>query len=61
MREELLSLIPEAPELTRRTFVLTSLTTGFALAVQPIQAQTQIITDTNGLTAGEVKIPTKDV
>lgn len=61
MHEELLSLIPEAPELTRRMFVATSLATGFALAVQPIQAQTQITTDTNGLVAGEVKIPTKDV
>lgn len=61
MHEELLSLVPEAPELTRRMFVATSLATGFALAVQPIQAQTQITTDTNGLVAGEVKIPTKDV
>src|SRR5205085_8692126 len=61
MHEELLSLIPEAPEVTRRMFVATSLATGFALAVQPIQAQTQITTDTNGLVAGEVKIPTKDV
>ena len=61
MHEELLSLFPEAPELTRRMFVATSLATGFALAVQPIQAQTQITTDTNGLVAGEVKIPTRDV
>lgn len=61
MQEELMSLLPEAPELTRRSFVVTSLATGFALAVQPIQAQTQITTDTNGLVAGEVKIPTKDV
>lgn len=61
MHEELLSLVPEAPELTRRMFVATSLATGFALAVQPIQAQTQITTDTNGLVAGEVKIATKDV
>lgn len=43
--------------LNRREFLVTSLVAGFALAVQPIQAQTQIITDTNGLTAGEVKIP----
>lgn len=60
MQEELLSLVPEVPEVTRRTFVVTSLTAGFALAVQPIQAQTQITTDTNGLVAGEVKIPVKD-
>jgi carboxymethylenebutenolidase len=55
-----MSLYPSAPELTRRIFVVTSLTAGFALAVQPIQAQTTITTDTNGLTAGEVKIPVKD-
>ncbi|MGE0884211.1 MAG: dienelactone hydrolase family protein [Blastocatellales bacterium] len=60
MQEELLSLVPEVPEVTRRTFVVTSLTAGFALAVQPIQAQTQITTDTNGLVAGEVKITVKD-
>jgi carboxymethylenebutenolidase len=60
MQEELMSLFPPAPEVTRRTFVVTSLTAGFAMAVQPIQAQTAITTDTNGLTAGEVKIPVKD-
>lgn len=59
MREELMSLMPDAPELTRRTFVVTSLTAGFALATQPIQAQSVITTDTNGLIAGEVKIPVK--
>ncbi|HKQ73009.1 MAG TPA: dienelactone hydrolase family protein [Blastocatellia bacterium] len=48
------------PEVTRRTFVVTSLSAGFALAVQPIQAQTTITTDANGLTAGEVKIKAKD-
>ena len=41
---------------TRREFVVTTLCTGFALAVQPVTAQT-ITTDTNGLVAGEVKIP----
>lgn len=60
MHEELMSLLSPAPEVTRRTFVVTSLTAGFALAVQPIQAQTAITTDTNGLVAGEVKIPVKD-
>jgi carboxymethylenebutenolidase len=60
MQEDLLSLCPPAPEVTRRNFVVTSLTAGFALAVQPVQAQTQITTDTNGLVAGEVKIPVKD-
>ncbi len=42
--------------LTRREFVVTTLATGFALAVQPISAQT-ITTDTHGLIAGEVKLP----
>jgi carboxymethylenebutenolidase len=46
-------------DLTRRSFVITSLTAGFALATQPISAQT-ITTDSNGLEAGEVKIPVAD-
>lgn len=58
-REELDSLNP-ALELTRRGFVKTSLAAGFAAAVTPVIAQTMITTDTQGLTAGEVKIPTKD-
>jgi carboxymethylenebutenolidase len=32
----------------------------FALAVQPVQAQTMIVTSTDGLTAGAVKVKTKD-
>jgi carboxymethylenebutenolidase len=40
---------------SRRAFVVTSLATGFALAVQPVSAQT-IATDTRDLVAGEVKI-----
>lgn len=45
--------------LTRREFVVTTLATGFALAVQPVSAQT-IATDTQGLIAGEVQIPVAD-
>jgi carboxymethylenebutenolidase len=45
---------------SRRGFVMTSLASGFALSVQPVSAQTVITTDTNGLTAGEVKVPAKD-
>src|ERR1700694_5446352 len=45
---------------TRREFVMSTLATGFAAAVQPVAAQTQIHTDDQGLTAGEVKIPTRD-
>ncbi|MBS1825170.1 MAG: dienelactone hydrolase family protein [Acidobacteria bacterium] len=44
----------------RREFLTTHLPAGFALAVQPIAAQTTITTDTRLLTAGEVQIPTKD-
>ncbi|HEX5733335.1 MAG TPA: dienelactone hydrolase family protein [Blastocatellia bacterium] len=58
MREDLTRLTPKT-EFTRREFVVTTLATGFALAVQPVTAQT-ITTDTTGLVAGEVKIPVKD-
>lgn len=44
---------------TRREFLMTTLATGFALAVRPVSAQT-ITTDTVGLEAGEVKIPVTD-
>jgi len=53
-----LSLLPKI-DFTRRSFVMTSLAAGFALAVQPISAET-ITTDTDGLEAGEIKIPVKD-
>ena len=64
MREQLESIrrmlesIPKA-RVTRRGFVMTALTTGFALAVRPISAQT-VTTEADSLTAGEVKIPTSD-
>ncbi|WP_018261726.1 dienelactone hydrolase family protein [Methylobacterium sp. WSM2598] len=45
---------------SRRAVMVTSLATGFALAAQPIAAQTAIATDANGLTAGQVKVPTQD-
>ncbi|HEV2303691.1 MAG TPA: dienelactone hydrolase family protein [Stellaceae bacterium] len=41
---------------TRRGFVMNSLATGFALAVEPVSAET-IRTDGQGLVAGEVKVP----
>jgi carboxymethylenebutenolidase len=53
------SLLPETAPENRRTFLVTKLAAGFAMAVQPIAAAT-ITTDTNGLTAGEVKIPASD-
>jgi carboxymethylenebutenolidase len=52
------SLTPRT-DFSRRGFVVTSLATGFALAVRPVSAQT-ITTDANGLVAGEVKIPVED-
>ncbi len=58
MREDAVSLLPRT-EFTRREFVVTSLAAGFALAVQPVTAQT-IATDSAGLVAGEVKIGVAD-
>jgi carboxymethylenebutenolidase len=49
-----------APRFSRRGFAMTSLGVGFALAAQPIQAQTVITTSAEGLDAGEVKVPTRD-
>lgn len=57
-RRDIDSLLPST-EQNRRQFVVTKLAAGFALAVQPISAQT-ITTDTKGLIAGEVKIPVPD-
>jgi carboxymethylenebutenolidase len=58
MDSQLQSLKPKT-EFTRREFVVSMLATGFALAVQPVSAQT-VHTDDTGLTAGEVKIPVSD-
>jgi carboxymethylenebutenolidase len=55
MSEDLTNFRPKT-DFTRREFVVTTLAGGFALAVQPVSAQT-ITTDANGLVAGEVKIP----
>src|SRR6185312_2531851 len=46
-------------DFTRRQFVVTTLAAGFALAVRPVRADT-IVTDAQGLEAGEVKIPVAD-
>jgi len=45
------------PPFTRREFVVTSLAAGFAAAVRPVIAQTVVATDSDGLVAGEVKVP----
>lgn len=49
------SLVPAA-RMDRRDFVATALGIGFALAVQPVMAQTAIRTDAAGLVAGGVMI-----
>jgi carboxymethylenebutenolidase len=48
-----------SPDITRRGFIVTALATGFALAVRPVAADV-LSTDVEGLTAGEIKVPTKD-
>lgn len=62
MKEDINSSVSTAPKLDRREFFVTSILAAgaFALAVQPISAQTKIVTDANGLTVGEVKIPVAD-
>ena len=50
---------PADLDLTRRAFTATTLAAGFALAVQPVSAQT-ITTDAEGLEAGEVKVSVAD-
>ncbi len=56
---ELDSLVP-AQSFDRRSFIVTSLGAGFALATQSVLAQTAIKTDETGLVAGEIKVPVKD-
>jgi len=60
MKNESSAVNPGKTRWTRREFVASSLATGFALAVQPVCAQTMIETDTEGLTAGSIDIPTED-
>jgi carboxymethylenebutenolidase len=49
------SLVPAIP-FNCRSFMVSALGAGFALAVQPIMAQTAISTDNQGLTTGEIKV-----
>jgi carboxymethylenebutenolidase len=53
------SLVP-AQSFDRRSFIVTTLGAGFALATQPVMAQTAIKTDETGIVAGEIKVPVKD-
>lgn len=50
------SLHPAA-HLDRRDFMLTAAAAGFALAVQPVCAQTVVTTSAEGLTTGMLKLP----
>lgn len=59
MIEDLTATIA-SKDLSRRGFLVTSLGVGFALAVQPIAAQSVVTTDSEGLIAGEVRIPVED-
>jgi carboxymethylenebutenolidase len=53
-------LMETGPEsIDRRRVLVTSLTAGFALSVQPVAAST-IVTDVGGLEAGDVQIPVAD-
>jgi carboxymethylenebutenolidase len=52
-------LLP-ASRLDRRGFIATAVGAGFALATQPISAQTVIRTDSDGLLAGDIKVPAAD-
>ena len=54
------SLVPPPLPQSRRTFLVTALGAGFALATQPIMAQTAIVTSAEGLTTGEIKVPVAD-
>jgi carboxymethylenebutenolidase len=55
---EIASLLPRS-DFTRRDFIGATLAVGFALAVRPTGAET-ITTDSEGLEAGEVRIPVAD-
>lgn len=53
------SLLP-AQNFNRRSFIVTTLGAGFALAAQPVMAQSAIKTDSDNLIAGEIKVTVKD-
>ena len=60
LQAEFESLVPPPLPVDRRGFLVTALGAGFALAAQPVMAQTAITTDGEGLTAGEIQVPTAD-
>ncbi|HWI13971.1 MAG TPA: carboxymethylenebutenolidase, partial [Burkholderiales bacterium] len=58
-REDIMALVTNRQGWSRRDFVA-SVAAGFALAAQPVCAQTMIVTDTRGLIAGMVDVPARD-
>jgi carboxymethylenebutenolidase len=54
------TLVPAGPEMQRRDFVRATVGSGFAAAVLPVAAQTQVKTDSNGLVSDEVTVPVGD-
>ena len=53
--------MPASPrDISRRDFVRAGVGSGFAAAVLPIAAQTEVRTDSAGLTVGEVMVPVGD-
>ena len=59
IREDILALAGGKGQWSRREFVTGTLATGFALAAQPVCAQTMIKTSDDGLHVGEVRVETK--
>jgi carboxymethylenebutenolidase len=53
------ALLPAA-SFDRRSFIATAVGAGFALATQPVSAQTVIKTDSDGLLAGDIMVPGAD-
>lgn len=62
MDQDIVNTFADAPTFDRREFLVTSIFAAgtFAAAVQPIHAQTRIVTDSKGLVVGEVQIPVTD-
>ncbi|HNT37732.1 MAG TPA: dienelactone hydrolase family protein [Rubrivivax sp.] len=60
MIEQEIDSLTSAREFSRRDFVQTSVGSGFAAAVLPVMAQTEIKTSAQGLLVGEVTIPVGD-
>jgi carboxymethylenebutenolidase len=60
LQAEFDSLVPPPLPYDRRGFLVTALGAGFALAVQPVMAETAIATSAEGLAAGEVSVATVD-